>query len=121
MPPKGIQTYKDNAVTTQSGGTIVVMLYEGAIRFLTQAIEALENKQYVEKGRRINRAINIITELDVVLNMDTGGEIAQNLRSLYQFMIKHLVEANSRKNPDKIRQVIRLLETLLNGWRQIAT
>jgi flagellar secretion chaperone FliS len=120
MPPKGIQTYKENAVTTQSGGKVVVLLYEGAIRFLAQAIEALENKDYAEKGRLINRTIDIITELDVVLNTDVGGDVAQNLRKLYHFMIKHLVEANSQKDPDKLRQVVRLLENLLDGWKQVA-
>ncbi|MBN1554272.1 MAG: flagellar export chaperone FliS [Phycisphaerae bacterium] len=119
MPPSGIATYKENAVTTQSGGKIIILLYEGAIRFLHQAITALENRDYIEKGRLINRAINIITELDVVLNMDAGGEVAQNLRRLYRFMITHLVEANSKKDPGKIQHVIRLLENLLEGWKQI--
>lgn len=120
MPPKGIQTYKDNAVTTQSSGKIVVMLYEGAIRFLQQAIEALEKQDYAEKGDRINRAVDILMELNTVLDMEVGGEVAKNLRRLYGFMIKHLVEANTEKDPQKIRRVIRLLETLLESWRQIA-
>jgi len=120
MPPKGIQTYREYAVTTQPGGKVVVMLYEGAIRFLQQAIEALDRKDYAEKGRLINRTLDIITELDSVLNMDVGGEVALNLRKLYGFMRRHLVEANSKKDANKIRQVIRLLENLLEGWRQIA-
>ncbi len=120
MPPKGIQAYKTNAITTQSGGKLVVMLYEGAVRFLHQAIDALEKKDYVEKGRLINRAIDIVTELNTVLNMEAGGEVAQNLRKLYNFMLVHLVEANSKKDPDRIRQVIQILENLLQGWRQIA-
>ncbi|MBN1942705.1 MAG: flagellar export chaperone FliS [Phycisphaerae bacterium] len=120
MPLKGIQTYQTNAVTTQSGGKIIVMLYEGAIRFLHQAIAALEKKDYIEKGRLINRTLDILMELDAVLNMDAGGEVAQNLRKLYRFMGVHLVQANVKKDPDKIRQVIHLLENLLEGWRQIA-
>lgn len=120
MSSKALQTYKTNAVVTQSPGKIVVMLYEGAIRFLQQAIDALEKKDYIEKGRLINRATDIILELDAVLNMEAGGEIARNLRRLYRFMVVHLMQANFKKDPERIRQTIHLLKNLLDGWKQIA-
>ncbi len=117
----GISAYKQNAVATENKGRLVVMLYDGAIKFLRQAVEALEREDYVEKGRLINRAIDIIEELNVTLDMEVGGEIAQNLRNLYYFMGKRLTEANVKRSAKMIEEVIDLLEDLNSAWRQIAT
>jgi flagellar protein FliS len=120
MPPKGLSQYKENAVTTQSPGQIVVLLYEGAIRFLRQAIDAIEQENWIEKGVKINKAIDIISELNAALDEEKGGEVAKNLRSLYLFMNQHLLQANVRKDAEMIQQVIDQLNTLLDGWKQIA-
>lgn len=120
MAPKEIEAYKNNSVTTQTPGKVVVLLYEGAIRFLKQAIDAMEQKDYLKKGRLINRASDILAELNAALDMEAGGEIAANLRALYQFMQRHLMEANAKKSPKMVRQVIGMLEDLLDGWKQIA-
>jgi len=97
------------------------MLYEGAIKFLRQAIEQIEAGDAEEKGNLIRRAVDIINELDATLNMEAGGEIAQSLRRLYDFMRRHLFQANSRQDPEMIREVISLLDELNEGWRKIAT
>lgn len=116
----GVERYRDNAITTQSPGHLVVMLVEGAIRFLNKAIDQLEAGNLGEKGDCIIRAVDILVELDLDLDMEAGGEIAQNLRSLYDFMRRHLVLANIKKNPDMIREVISMLEDLNAGWKGIA-
>ncbi|MHC4237932.1 MAG: flagellar export chaperone FliS, partial [Planctomycetota bacterium] len=72
----GIRAYQETAVCTQSRGQLVVMLYEGAINFLKQAIADLERDDYASKGIRIAKATDIILELNTVLDMDKGGEIA---------------------------------------------
>jgi len=115
----GITTYQDNAVTTQSKGRLIVMLYDGAIRFLRLAIKEIENKNYEAKGRYINKAIDILNELNVVLDMDAGGEIASNLRKLYIFMINRLSQANIKCDPQLIRDVIKLMEELNSSWKAI--
>ncbi len=115
----GIAAYQDNAVTTQSKGRLIVMLYDGAIRFLRLAIKEIENNNYEAKGRYINKAIDIINELNAVLDMDTGGEIAGNLRKLYIFMINHLSQANLQCDPQQIRDVIKLMEELNQSWKAI--
>lgn len=115
----GITTYQDNAVTTQSKGRLIVMLYDGAIRFLRLAIKEIENNNYEAKGRYINKAIDILNELNVVLDMDAGGEIAGNLRKLYIFMINHLSQANIESDPELVRDVIKLLEELNSSWKAI--
>ncbi len=115
----GITAYQDNAVTTQSKGRLIVMLYDGAIRFLRLAIKEIENNNYEAKGRYINKAIDILNELNVVLDMDAGGEIAGNLRKLYIFMINRLSEANVQNDPQLIRDVIKLMEELNSSWKAI--
>jgi flagellar protein FliS len=115
----GIATYQENVVNTQSKGRLIVMLYEGAIKFMKLAIMEMENKNYEAKGRYINRALDIINELNVVLDMDAGGEIAVNLRQLYMFMSKHLSQANIKCDPEPVREVIKLMEVLNEGWKAI--
>ena len=115
----GFNAYQETAVLTQNKGRMIVMLYDGAIKFLKQAIRDLEAKDYIAKGRDISKAQNIILELNTVLDMEAGGEIAQNLRSLYNFMNKHLNQANTQSDARMIREVINLLEELNQSWRAI--
>jgi flagellar protein FliS len=116
----GIAAYQDTTVTTQSKGRLIVMLYDGAIKFLKLAIKEMEAKNYEAKGRYINKAQDIIDELNAVLDIEIGGEIATNLRKLYCFMSNHLSQANIKCDPQMIRDVIKLMEELNQGWKAIA-
>ncbi len=116
---KGIEAYQEAAVTTQSKGKLVVMLYEGAIKFLKQAIREIEANNPDEKGKYISKALDILFELNAVLDMEAGGEVATNLRNLYLFMGRHLTEANAKQDIGKIEEVIKLLEELNKGWKAI--
>jgi len=115
-----VATYQENAVSTQSRGRIVVLLYEGAIKFMKQAIMALEQEDYELKGRYIVRAQDIINELNAVLDMEVGGEVAQNLRSLYLFMNTYLSKANIERDTEMLNDVINIMEELNSGWKAIA-
>ena len=115
----GISTYQDSTIGTQSKGRLIVMLYDGAIRFMKLAIIEMEKKNYEAKGRYLNRALDIINELNVVLDIDAGGEIAGNLRQLYNFMNNRLTEANIKSDPELVRDVIKLMEELNRGWKAI--
>ena len=117
---QAIETYKDNAVSTQGRGRLIVMLYDGAIKFMKLAIKELEAKNYEAKGQYINKTLNIINELNTVLDMNAGGEMASNLRKLYLFMTKHLSEANVKREPQMIRDVIKLMEELNQSWKAIS-
>jgi flagellar protein FliS len=112
MPLNGVEVYKEHAVATQSKGRLIVMLYEGAIKFMNLAVRELEAGDYASKGEHITKAQDIINELNAVLDMDAGGEVAANLRRLYCFMIKRLSEANIKKDPRLIREVVKLMEEL---------
>ncbi len=115
----GIKLYQETAVCTQNRGQLVVMLYDGAIRFLKQAVADLEQKDYASKGICIAKATDIILELNTVLDTDKVGQIAKNLRSLYNFMHHHLSEANLKKDATMVQDVIKLLEELKQGWQKI--
>jgi len=116
---KGIEAYQEAAVTTQSKGKLVVMLYDGAIKFLKMAIREIEANNPDEKGKYISKALDILFELNAVLDMEAGGEVATNLRNLYLFMGRHLTEANAKQDIGKIEDVIKLLEELNQGWKAI--
>lgn len=116
----GFHTYQETAVTTQNRGRLIVMLYDGAIRFLRQAIQDIQRTDYAAKGNHISRAQDILFELNTVLDMEKGGQIAENLRALYNFMHRHLNEANIRKDSQMIQEVIEMLEELNKSWRAVA-
>jgi flagellar protein FliS len=117
---QGIKAYQDSAVTTQSKGRLIVLLYDGAIKFMKLAIKELEANNYEAKGRYINKTLDIINELNAILDMNAGGEMVSNLRKLYCFMTKHLSEANIKRDPQMIREVIKLMEELNQSWKAIA-
>ena len=107
-----VQVYEETGVTTQNSGKLVVMMYEGAIKFLKQALAAIENEDFEGKSRSINKAKDIIFELNTVLDMEAGGEISQNLRKLYNFMWNRLGQANLKCDSNEISETISLLEEL---------
>lgn len=116
---KKVSVYQEVAVNTQSKGRLIVLLYDGAIKFMKLAIEELEAGNYEAKGAYIARAQDIINELNAVLDTDSGGEIASNLRSLYLFLNNRLSEANTKREPQMIREVIALMEELNKSWKAI--
>jgi len=117
----GVSAYQETSITTESKGRLIVMLYDGAIKFMRLAIQELEAQNYEAKGRYINRAQDIINELNTVLDMEGGGEVAANLRKLYLFMARHLSQANVKRDPQMIREVISLMEELNKSWRAITS
>jgi len=116
---KEFSAYRDAAVTTQSKGRLIVLLYDGAIKFMKLAIKELEAGNFEAKGQYIARTQGIINELNVVLDTDAGGEIAANLRKLYCFMNNRLSEANTKREPQMIAEVINLMEELNKSWKAI--
>jgi len=101
-----LAAYKDNSVSTQNKGRLIVLLYDGAIKFLKLAIKELESGNQEAKGQYINRAADIITELNAI-------------RKLYTFMSDRLTQANIKQDPNMVRDVIKLMEELNQGWRVI--
>ncbi|HBS05778.1 MAG TPA: flagellar export chaperone FliS [Leptospiraceae bacterium] len=110
--------YKDTEIQTANQGKLIVMLYDGAIRFLRIAQDNLNPRTYDVANTNIIKAQDIITELMLSLNME-GGEVAQNLFNLYAYMKKRLLEANMAKDSAVIDEVIKLIEPLKSAWEEV--
>jgi len=121
MKPKNPwQSYKQIATHTASPGQLVLMLYEGAIRFLEAAKGGFNIEDPVDSVSAINnniiRAQEIIRELDFSLNVKEGGDLALQLRRLYDYFDHTLTEANQRKELKGIDEVIARISTLRDAW-----
>lgn len=112
-----LNAYRQTAVTTASREQVLIMLYEGAIKFLKKASECTEAKDYAGKGAAVGKAHDIINELSNSLDFNVGGEIAKNLERLYAFMIEQIIQGNMNNDPSKFDQARKLLENLLEGWK----
>ncbi len=112
--------YKKTEIDTANQGKLIVMLYDGAIKFLNIAAENMSISTYDIVNTNIIKAQDIITELLISLNMKDGGEIATNLFNLYLYFKKRLLEANIQKNADIIKEVIDHMKVLRNAWEKIS-
>ncbi|MCC6177636.1 MAG: flagellar export chaperone FliS [Chloroflexi bacterium] len=120
MPLSPYQQYQATTVETASPVDLVVMLYQGAHRFIRQALAAIETHDIQTAHRGFLRAQDIITELAGSLSAEEGGEISEQLRALYEYMHRRLVEANCHKDPAPAREVLGMLRELGSAWQQIA-
>ena len=113
-----LDQYKKIQIRTASQEQLILLLYDGAIRFLQQALVALDKRIFDETNNNIIKAQNIITELMLALKLD-AGEIARNLYSIYMFMNRRLVEGNIQKSPIPLKEVLKLLNDLRDIWNEV--
>jgi flagellar protein FliS len=111
--------YKRTQVTTVDSLKLVVLLYDGAMGYLEKAREGCHQKDFESVSNNINRALDIIEELNNSLDINRGEQIAQNLRSLYLFMNGHLVKAKMKSDPQMIEEVMGMLKSLRGAWEEI--
>ncbi len=114
------QAYRSNSVMTASPGQLVVMLYDGAVRFLKQAEIAMGEGADVHAGGRITKAEAILDELLVTLDMERGGEIAERLQAIYVFCKRLTIEARVEKDPTKLARAAGLLLELREAFNEVA-
>ncbi|MDY0190557.1 MAG: flagellar export chaperone FliS [Desulfuromonas sp.] len=112
------QQYQQNQILTASPERILIMLYDGAIRFTRQAIMGIESGNRVQKLEGISRAMAIISEFANTLDHGIGGEIAANLDGLYAFMNNELSKANLKNDVSKLKVVEKLLVNLRGTWTE---
>ncbi|BER91316.1 flagellar export chaperone FliS [Atrimonas thermophila] len=116
---KAKESYQMSAVNTASPVRLIVMLYDGGIKFLKMA-ELLYEEREAEKARRmIVRVEKIILELMASLNFEQGGEIALNLLELYQFMLKECAEVDEENHREKINGLLKLFSGLREAWMEV--
>jgi flagellar secretion chaperone FliS len=113
------QAYLKTKVTTTSPAHIVLMLFDGAITALERSKEKIAARDYAQKGILISRAMDIIAELDGSLNGQKGGELAQNLHSLYVYCNTRLLAANMNMDSAIVDEIISILSELRSAFSQI--
>jgi len=118
------RTYQTQAVFTASPGQLVLMLYDGTLRFLGHARDALQSAE--DSPRRIEivntnliKAQNILAELQASLNHEAGGDHAANLDRLYEYYMRRLFEANMKKQVEPVIEVETLVRQLRDGWAEM--
>jgi flagellar secretion chaperone FliS len=109
------EQYRRMQVETASQGKLILMLYEGAIKNLHLTQQCMESKNINGAHNSLMKAQRIIQELNNTLNMD-AGEIAQDLRNLYLYMLERLAKANMQKDSSIVNEVLELLAELKIGW-----
>ena len=108
------------AKTIEKKEDILLMLYEGALSAVRIAQRGIVEKNPKLKGENISRVLAILTELDCALDLEKGGDLAENLGALYGYMIKRLTHANIKNDPEALEEVERLLCELHEGFKAAA-
>jgi len=110
--------YIEQMVLTASPAKLIELLLQKAISVIDEAKNYIDEKDYNNANAKIVRAQDIVMELNLALDMEKGGEIAKNLRALYNYIYRTLVEANIKKDKKMLDDVKSLLEDLLSTWRE---
>lgn len=115
------QEYRKNAVLGASPAQLVVMLYDGALRFIEGGRMAMRAKDLSRQNDMLQRAQKIVVELLSTLDREKGGEIAENLSSLYGFVLDQLMDANINDNEKSLNNAAKTLGELREAWVAIAS
>lgn len=116
--------YQKTNVSTASQGRLIVLLYEGAVKNLKAAAGLFEQDDTIKArnieqyAKYVQKAQAIITELQVSLDMEKGGEIAKNLMALYLYFNRELTDAIVHRDKKKTDSVLNMMQELLDAWRQ---
>jgi flagellar protein FliS len=117
MMQDAYKRYKQAGISTATQEELLLMLYDGAIKFLKVAISNIGDfRNYKVVSENIGKAQDILTELILALDFEKGGDIAKNLMGIYIYLKKRLVEANINKEKEPIEEVIKILEELREAW-----
>jgi len=115
------QAYRKSAVTSaETKEQLLLMLYDGALKFTHIARMGIEQQMPKVRGENISKVLAILTELDAALDRRNGGELAKNLSGLYGYMINRLTDANLHDDADALDEVARLVAEIREGFAEAA-
>ena len=121
---KGYAAYQNPNIKTASQGKLVVLLYEAAVKNLKNAESLIDEENKIKPsnmekfGKFLQKAQAIITELQVSLDMEKGGEIAKNLMSLYIYFNQELISVNINHDKTKLEYIEQQMSELLKAWKE---
>ncbi|MDT8447119.1 MAG: flagellar export chaperone FliS [bacterium] len=116
---KPYQAYQQTSVQTSSQKQLIVMLYDGMHRFMSQAIKAIEAGEIESAHENLHKTGKILLELMATLREDKGGEVAQNLKKLYLYCYEQIVIANLKKDAQMVLDVQGVIGNLREGWKEL--
>ena len=120
MPmPRGADAYRRVEAESRSPIELVVMLYDGALRFVADARDAHKGQDLIRRASAVSRAMAIIAELQNTLNVAEGGAIAVELDRLYTYISSRLVAVNATGDAAALDEITKLLLPLRDAWAQI--
>ena len=108
--------YQENQILSATPEQLLLLLFDGAVRFTRQAIDALDEGNLPGFYHGVSKSMAIITEFSSSLDHSIGGELAEELDALYNFMVRELLQANLHKDIEKLRVVEKLLVDLRGTW-----
>jgi flagellar protein FliS len=120
MNVRGAEAYRRTEALSRSPLELVVMLYDGALRFTAQAREAAARGDIRGRADGVSRTLAIVAELQNTLKVDEGGDVARELDRLYTYVTERLLDATRHKDVNALDEVHKLLSTLRDAWSQIA-
>jgi flagellar protein FliS len=113
------QIKNDTQTTYASPHQLMLMLFDGAIEAMSFTIGAIQNENFELRSKQNTRSITIINGMRECLDMETGGELADNLYSLYQYMTKELFRASFKNDVDTIQNIQTMLKDIRGSWEKI--
>lgn len=114
--PSRYTAYRNTSIQTADQRTLILMLYDGLLRFLQKSIVKMEARDVEAAHNYLVRSREIVAELLATLRPEKAGAIGANLKRLYVYAFHRIVEANLRKDPEIVREVIKIVSTLREGW-----
>lgn len=115
----GYQSYQRNKYETASPHRLIVMLYDGALRFGRQAIECIKNNDIQGKSTNIAKFQDVVYELIACLNLEKGKDIASNLLSIYNYIIELSLKSSLNMNTKPLQEALSIIEEIKSSWVQI--
>jgi flagellar protein FliS len=120
MSYQGLNAYRRTEVQSRTSLELVVMLYDGALRFVALTREAMARKDIRARRDATSRLLAILSELQSTLDVERGGEVARSHDALYAYMVPRNMEAAAGHDPQPLDEVRKHLDTLRDGWQTIA-
>ena len=120
MQNNRMSVYQETAVNTANSLQLVVMLYDGAIRFLNQAVAAVQTKDMRTKATTDDKALAIVQHLSLTLDTTQGKKVADELDRLYEYVTEKIVEGSGKLQTKEFQEAIKVLTILRSGWAELA-
>ena len=117
---RGASSYLQTEIQSRTPLELVVMLYDGALRFTADAREAMLRRDIRGRQHNLSRALAIVSELQSTLDMESGGDVAAHLDKLYGYIHDRLMDASIKQDIQPLDEARRVLTTLREGWLAIS-